>query len=74
MNLIKHIANILFLLAIPAIVILFFNVLSGWSIDYSSIINSKGFTLIELLYGSMFVIPFYLIEIDKNTFKLFKTN
>lgn len=79
MNLIKHLANILFLLAIPYGLVLFFELISGFAFTYHDAITSGPYVFVYFIYAVMFVLPFYFITLgepkqsDREILQLFKT-
>ena len=79
MNLIKHLANILFLLAIPYAIVLFFELITGFAFTYHEAITASPFVFAYSLYVIIFALPFYFITLgepkqsDREILQLFKT-
>lgn len=75
MNLIKHIANLLALWAIPYIIVLFFLLVSGFAFTYNEAITSVPFIMIYVLYFiMMFIIYMTCNKEECDSFNLFKIN
>lgn len=79
MNLIKHLANILFLLAIPYALVLFFELITGFAFTYHEAITAGPFVVLYTVYAVVIMIPIYIISLaevkqsDREALQLFKT-
>jgi hypothetical protein len=75
MNLIKHIANLLALWAIPYIIVLFFLLVTGFAFVYQDAITSTPYIICYAFYFMMmFIIYASGDDKDFESIKLFKTN
>ena len=75
MNLIKHIANLLALWAIPYIIVLFFLLVSGFAFVYQDAVSSTAYIVSYAFYFMMmFIIYASGDDKDFDSIKLFKIN
>ena len=75
MNLIKHIANLLALWAIPYIIVLFFLLVSGFAFVYQDAVSSTPYIVSYAFYFMMMSILYMSgDEKDFESIKLFKIN
>ena len=75
MNLIKHIANLLALWAIPYIIVLFFLLVSGFAFVYQDAVSSTAYLVSYAFYFMMmFIIYASGYDKDFDYIKLFKIN
>jgi hypothetical protein len=74
MNLIKHIANLLALWAIPYVIVLFFLLVSGFAFVYQDAVSSTPYVVSYAFYFMMmFIIYTSGDEKDFHSIRLFKT-